>query len=446
MAGKHVGRARPLTRVALAVALMVALVVAVGCGSSDTSGGGSSTGGDSGSSEAVTVKAESGAKGTGTQTQVTDFQAYFGGKGGKASGEPIDLGFFNTEGGQLSFPDITEGAKAAVRYINDHGGVRGRPLKLVPCFASSAEEEGQKCGQKFFNDEAMPITVGGQMAIGAASYDAALQGRKPTVMGIAATPPELTLKNGFSIFGTASSFFGPIGTYIPKVLKGDSAAFVYHQAPDLTPVATQIQRAIEAGVKTKAVGYQGSGSDLIGPLTAAGARDASAVVLFPLASDCVQIANALKQGAITTPVIVGPMCLTPDVGKALGDLPKWTYLMGSLLPSDASQPGVRAYQEAVAQGGMPKPVVGSPLAVVGFANVMFAAKMLNEVGPDAGTDALVSAIKDYTGPVVMGPPNLKCGVNPQAPVACNDKVIFYSYEGNGRFTRRSDFLGPASAQ
>ncbi|MGH9289238.1 MAG: ABC transporter substrate-binding protein, partial [Acidimicrobiales bacterium] len=54
--------------------------------------------------------------------------------GTKATGEPIRIGFVNSEGGAFSVPELRVGNEVAETYINDQlGGVKGRPLQVTRC-------------------------------------------------------------------------------------------------------------------------------------------------------------------------------------------------------------------------------------------------------------------------------------------------------------------------
>ncbi len=422
----------------LVVGMSALALVVAGCGQSAT---------QPAASAPVSVAHDSKIGGTAnTSAEVTDFQKYIGGKAGKATGEPIPIGWLNTEGGAVSFPDATKGARAAVAYINaELGGVDGRPLKLVECLVGNAEEEGQGCAQRFANDSSLPLVVAGQMAVGNASYYAQMNGAKPTITGVAAIPADFTAKNVFALFGSSAQYAAPFATYVTKVLKGKSLSFFYHQLASTIPLAkTQGDQMRAGGLTVKTVGFESASTDLLGPLTASGARTADAMFIFINPPDCVNVVKALKAGAIKTPVLAGVQCLSPEIAKALGDLPKWTYGLVSTLSSDTSDPGVRAYQEAVGRHGLSAQGASGPLAALGFANVMFAARLLNAEGPAAGTAKLVSAIKAYRGPLIMGPPGMHCGLDLQIPSSCSNQTTFYTYQGNGKFQHVSGWLGPQS--
>src|SRR5580765_5807278 len=50
---------------------------------------------------------------------------------GPATGQPVKIGFVNLEGGAVSLPELRIGAQTAASYLNQHGGVKGRPLEIV---------------------------------------------------------------------------------------------------------------------------------------------------------------------------------------------------------------------------------------------------------------------------------------------------------------------------
>ena len=125
-----------------AIALAGALVAA--CSSGGSSSSSSTTSGGGGSSATIDNSLA---------------LAYTGGTAGKATGTPINIGYVNQESGSPSYPENTQGADLAVKYINnDLGGIKGHPINLVKCFVST-EEDGQKCGTQMLNDPSIKLVV-----------------------------------------------------------------------------------------------------------------------------------------------------------------------------------------------------------------------------------------------------------------------------------------------
>jgi len=196
----------------------------------------------------------------------------------------------------------------------------------------------------------------------------------------------------------------------------------------------------------KVVGFDPQTTDLVGPVTAAGSQTAD--VLLPVldAANCINYAKALKSAGLESkPVLSSPLCLSPPVAKALGDLPQWTYGIAQDLPGDLSNPTVKAYTDAVTKHGAKPEEANNVFSALGFANMLAIVKIMNEAGADASVDELSTAFKEFEGPVIMGPPNLQCGKYPKAPAVCNDQSQFYDYKGKGQFEKVASWTRPATA-
>lgn len=432
--------------VALAAAAGLALAGA-GCGSSD-SGSSSSSSSSGGSTSTPAGGSQSG--GAGKKT-VTDYQSYVGGKAGKAdpSKSPVYIGWVNQEGGQQSIgPAATDGADLAVKVINDQlGGIGGHPLKLKKCFIRSSEEEGTTCAQKLGNDKSVKAIALGGVAIGVQPFYSTIGGKKPVIVGVAATPVDSVQKNAVILFGDVTKVLGPFGTYAKDVLHAKSAALVYPNIAGITDGAAAIAKGLTAaGVKVKKVGYSQGQTDLIGPLTAAGAQSADMIVPYSDSSGCVNQAKGLKQLGITDAkkIVSAPLCLNPQVSEGLGgDYPIWTYAIASSLFGDPTDPGMPPYMKVTKQYGVK--AAPDPWVIVSFSVLMTTAKFVNEAGgAGASSSAILSKGKAFTGPVVLGAPELQCGKYPSAPAVCNDRAQFFTYGGKNDFKKAASWLQPPS--
>jgi branched-chain amino acid transport system substrate-binding protein len=426
-----------------AVALAVLMLVAAGCGDDDDDDSGSpSTSGGTGadqSSDDQSAGAES----------VTDYVEYIGGKAGKAdpNKSTIYIGWLNQEGGQSVIgAAATDGADLAVKVVNDKlGGIDGHPVALKKCFIKNAEEEGTTCGQKLGNDkDVAAINVGG-VAIGIQPFYSTIGGKKPVIVGVAVTPVDGVQDNATILFGDATHVLGPFGTYAKDVLDAKTAALVYPNIPGITDGAAALDKGLsDAGITVKKVGYAQGQTDLIGPLTAAGAQNADIVIPYSDASGCVNQAKALKQLGITDAkkIVSAPLCLNPMVSEGLGgDYPIWTYAIASSLFGDATDPGMKPYMQLTEEYGLK--TAPDPWVIVSFASVLTTVKFLNEVGPDAlEPDAIVEKARSFKGPVALGAPELQCEKYDDAPAICNDRTQFFTYSGKNKFEKAAEWLQP----
>ncbi|HEX6473034.1 MAG TPA: ABC transporter substrate-binding protein [Streptosporangiaceae bacterium] len=424
-------------------AIAVAGLVAAGCG-----GGGSGTPG-AGATSGAAVTAVPGAGGAGAQS-VTNYVSYTGGKAGKAdpSLPPVYIGWVNQQGGQQVIGALaTNGAQLAVKYINaELGGVDGHPVALKTCFIASAEEEGTTCGQRLAADKQVSVIDEGGVAIGVQSLYSTIGGAKPVIAGVAATPIDSVQKNSAILFGDVTHVLGPFGTYAKDVLHAKTAALIYPNTAGIIEGAKAISDSLQrAGVKVKKVGYSPSQTDLIGPLTSAGAQTADMVIPYSDASGCVNLAKGLKQLGINDAkkIVSAPLCLNSQVLEGLGgDFPIWTYSIASSLFGDKTDPGVPAYLKVVQTYGAAKDAP-DPWNIVAFSQVLTTVRFLNEIGYDHITpQAVLEKAKAFTGPVALGAPELKCGKYNGAPGVCNDRVQFFQYAGKQQFVKVAGWLTP----
>jgi branched-chain amino acid transport system substrate-binding protein len=430
-----------ITRLGVA-ALAALMLMAAGCGDDDDDTG-APAGADAGTEESAD---QSGGAG---EQAVTDYVDYIGGKAGKAdpNESTIYIGWLNQQGGQTEIgAAATDGADLAVKVVNEQlGGIGGHPVALKKCFIRNAEEEGTTCGQRLGNDkDVAAINVGG-VAIGIQPFYSTIGGKKPVIVGVAVTPVDGVQDNATILFGDATHVLGPFGSYAKDVLDAQTAALVYPNIAGITDGAAALDKGLsDAGVEVKKVGYAQGQTDLIGPLTAAGAQSADIVIPYSDASGCVNQAKALEQLGITDAkkIVSAPLCLNPTVSEGLGgDYPIWTYAIASSLFGDQSDPGMKPYMEVTEQYGVK--TAPDPWVIVSFASVLTTVKFLNELGPDAlETQAIVDKARSFTGPVVLGAPELQCGKYEDAPAICNDRTQFFSYEGKNHFEKAADWLQP----
>jgi branched-chain amino acid transport system substrate-binding protein len=427
----------------LVLALVSVILFVAACGDDDDDDSQPSAGGDT---PAETGGDQSGGAG---EKSVTDYVDYVGGKAGKAdpNKSTIYIGWLNQQGGQQEIgAAATDGADLAVKVANEQlGGIDGHPVALKKCFIKNAEEEGTTCGQRLGNDkDVAAINVGG-VAIGIQPFYSTIGGKKPVIVGVAVTPVDGVQDNATILFGDATHVLGPFGTYAKDVLGAQTAALVYPNIAGITDGAAALDEGLkDAGIEVKKVGYAQGQTDLIGPLTAAGAQNADIVTPYSDASGCVNQAKALKQLGITDAkkIVSAPLCLNPTVSEGLGgDYPIWTYAIASSLFGDKSDPGMAPYIKVTEQYGVK--TAPDPWVIVSFGSVLTTIKFLNELGADGlTTDAIVEKARSFTGPVALGAPELECGKYEDAPGICNDRTQFFTYSGENQFDKAADWLQP----
>ncbi|MGI5132390.1 ABC transporter substrate-binding protein [Pseudonocardia sp. CA-107938] len=354
--------------------------------------------------------------------------------------KPVKIGWVNEEGGATSQPEATAGVRAAVSLINDSlGGIGGRRVELVECFVASSEEEGQQCAQKMHNDDDIALVLTGSTSVAAGSLHNVLAQSKPILGSTPSSPSDLTAENSYYVGA------GPFGqsALAKYLIDHENARKIALIGPDFagTTIALDtIKKVAEpAGATVSAGTYKQGSADVSPAVLASKAREADAIlVLEPTGAGCASVAKALAQYAVTAPVLSLSSCAEEEtVGAALGDLPKWTFPLPTLIPSTSVKDDTG--EAAVYLGAMteyqPKASRWG-LAPANFSLGIYAARILNGLGGVITPEAVSSALKAGTGPVFMATPTLKFGG--PLPAVGSTSFRFYTYEGEGNWKIAAD--------
>src|ERR1700761_996372 len=430
-----------------AAALAAVALAAAGCSSSSSS----SSSAAASSSASAPAAGSTPVSGSTTDTGVTNYLSYVGGKAGAANNSltPVTIGYMN-EQGDANPPgaDATSGAQLAVNYINTQlGGVDGHPLKLDTCFTTT-EAQGGTCADQFLADKSLPLVATGGVAVGAQTFFNTIDGKIPVIDGVAVTPFDATQKNVVILFGDSTHVLGPIGTYASQVLHAKTASVIYPETAGITPGALAIEAGLKAaGVSVTMAPYPVSDTNLTSVLVAAHASTADMVVPYADATDCVNLAKALQQQGITDAkkIVSAPLCLSGTVQQGLGDFPKWTYSIASSLFGDTTDPGMPAYEAVTAKYTTPADAP-DPWEIVNFGEILTVDKILNQIGYTHITQsAVLAAAKAFKGPQALGAPSLDCGQFSAAPAVCNDQAQFFEYNGKNSWTKVAGWTKPPAS-
>jgi branched-chain amino acid transport system substrate-binding protein len=422
----------------VALALSTALLTAgcAGDGTGTTAGGGS---------------AGPTATSSGDPWAVTDLVNYTGGTDGVANDSlsPVTIGWVNQQGGTLGFPAATDGATAAVKYINTHlGGIGGHPVKLHTCFVVENEQDGNACGLELVNDKAVHTVLYGTMIAGSQSFQAVNKGTKPILMSNSISPADATGNNIFIYDGNPASIFGGLATYVDSVLHAKSVSVIYPQDAQSTAGAASLKTALKSvGVDMQSVGFDPSTTNLTGAAVAAGAQKADAVIpLVSMPGACVAAAKAFDSLGLRAPIIAtGSFCFTEATAKGLGgEAPKWMQLSTQTNVADRSQPDVQSYLEASGKSGLDARSQATSDAALAWSLVMTTARFVNAAGgADATEETIAKEAEKFRGPMLLGSAAIRCGAYPKAPGLCGAQTRVFKHTGGNDFSAATGWLEPA---
>jgi branched-chain amino acid transport system substrate-binding protein len=285
------------------------------------------------------------------------------------------------------------------------------------------------------NNKDVKVITMGAIAIGDQSLVATVDGTKPMVSSVAIGAADAKNKNGYGLFGDGIRVSGPFATYASKVVGAKSASIVWPELPGINESSQAIvDGAKKLGMSVKSVAWNPNATDLVGPLTAAGAQTSDVIITNTDPKGCVNLYKALQSLKIKTPVVSEPLCINEQVSKAIGDFPQWTYGIASTLASDMADPTAQAYAKMTKEMGVPAQYSQDVWIPTSFHEMLTVFQWMNKIGPDKISEQTIAEqAKAFKGPQAWGAPTIQCGKYPDAPGICNDQTKFYTYKGKGQF-------------
>jgi branched-chain amino acid transport system substrate-binding protein len=299
------------------------------------------------------------------------------------------------------------------------------------------ESQGQACAQRMLNDPNVKLIMEGVLPFGATGFHQTNKGKKPVIGFNPISNASATGKNTYEV--TAGLFGTDPGevAYAAGILHAKTVSLLYPEDDPAGVTAAKLfqQIARGAGLKVTAVGFSSTATDLLTPMTAAGAQSTDvSVVFFVNPTVCQAGSKAVDQLRVKR-VIALALCLDPAVAKGLGDYPKWTYVntgVSANLPQ--ADKYVAAWLKAIATLVPKNPAVFAPFPQLAFGTTLTVAQQINQIGFAKLSPASFAAkMKRYRGPSMFGPPNLKFGSVQGLPALGTTAVRLYTYLGNGKW-------------
>jgi hypothetical protein len=222
---------RSRLRVGLGIFLALSLVLAA-CGDSDDE----DTGGTAETTEASTDTTEGGS---------TEGETEEGGGGAEATGEPIKVMTIAPVNSPLPpYPNIHEAARIFGEWINDNGGINGRPLEVILCDGRGDPNEDANCGRQAAEEGV--VAVVGSFTFDASRLIPILEESSIAWFGACCPIAEIEFSNPIS-FVMGSNFAVPPGAVTKMVADGcESPAVVYIETPAIEVAIEQAENAFRS--------------------------------------------------------------------------------------------------------------------------------------------------------------------------------------------------------
>ena len=331
--------------------LLRLMLVAAACGSdkgssSDTTAGASATTAAAAETTAAaaggeTTAASSGGGATGTLADdsrdgqgATAFETAVNSTASKplkATGEPFVLAMPNLEGDAGgTFPDVREGAEAAVKLINDQlggigadyeAGTPGRPIELKVCSHGLTQEAAQKCANEVVAGKPNLIQIG--VDFFTPLFYPVFQGI-PTLQTLPIFVADFDQPGVYSAIGGCPTAFISAAQFMAETKKFDKLAIPYANNAPGNQCWTDTQERFYQYYKDKGVwDFKGFPDEPGDPSDNAALiqnvadflKDAKNPGIFfgVQSSDCVEFLKGLKAAGVNADVVVSTACVDDTV-------------------------------------------------------------------------------------------------------------------------------------
>lgn len=260
-----------------------------------------------------------------------------------SSGDPIKVVTFQTlENPAYSVPQSKTAAEAAVKAINEAGGINGRPLDLQFCDSNFDPNTEAACARQAVDDGA--VAVVGSVSLYPNTIPVLERGKVPFIGGLGQTPAELASEISFPLAAGIPGWFQ--GAVAQGLQRGVSKPAIL--------VSTQVGAAKFAGEGyATALGTAGVpvvrtvevpvGAPDQAAAAAQAAEGTDAVFISTLEGDAVKLVQALRQSNYSG-LIVGASISFGNSLTALGDAGNGMLLTSQVAAiTDTGNPAVARF-------------------------------------------------------------------------------------------------------
>ena len=335
-------------------------------------------------------------------------------------GEPITVGMVNTEGSPgLDFPEISEATQAAADFLNEHGGMGGRPIQLEVCTADGAPETSQACSQELVGKGAEMIMLGLDLFPGYDTYTAS----DIPVTGVLPILPGDYTANALFLGGGNTTTTAAMAGFAVEELGATTAGIISADNAGANGTEADLKKALDAaGITYVSIkgGDNETDAGFQGLMSQATAGDPD--VLFSLYADagCIGTMRGRVSLGIETPVLTTAICSSAEVIDVVGDDATGWYFIGGQTERTGT-PAAEDYQAILDMLGYTNTTelgLGN-LAVTGLLTLASIANGMADEGADVTGASIYETLGASDGLVNWPDSNpLACGSVASLPTIC----------------------------
>lgn len=317
---------------------------------------------------------------------------------GPPSGDEMVIGLVNTEGVPgLDFPDIRNFVNASADYLNQHGGIGDRPIRIESCIANGSPEGSQACAQELTGKDVELVIIGLDVFPDYTTYQAAgtpLIGMLP-LTPIDNTAPVRYLTGGnVTTVGTmaavAQDHFGAatVGIVSADNVGSNATEAGLTAALDIAGIE---HSTVKGGDNETDAGYQGL-------MRQAAESDPDLLISLYADAGCIGTMRGRAALGIEIPVLTTAICADSDVIAEVGDDALGWSFVG--IASEQEGPELDILQEVIAPAMGVEPTDVDPTALglggLGFVTMMSVASFGNLLA-ESGGEVTGTGIYEFIG-------------------------------------------------
>lgn len=363
---------------------------------------------------------------------------FTGGAHVAASGDPVKIGYVSTG---AFFPTAAEAVEDAATFINaELGGIEGRPIEIVTCDISTPDAGGS-CGAEFANDADINLVIMGPTLVGNTSFYQSTGGNTSVMI---TTPLDL------ADYGTPSAtayYGGALGAavggalFVGSALKPSTVAIVLtNDAAGQGGASVLVPLLEQFGIDVSPVFVEPTATspEIASALQASGADTADVLVLGLFDRGCIAAYDALQSLGIDPTVVTTGACWSDPMQEHMATigadsmLPEGWYFTNSghnPFEPDLESGNLTVLNKLEEYGDIDtKFDVG---VQAGFATLLTATKILNQVGVGADFAGVEGALRTFTGPAPQQAGPITCTDYPVFKAICATRASVHQFTNGG---------------
>jgi ABC-type branched-subunit amino acid transport system substrate-binding protein len=235
--------------------------------------------------------------------------------GTTATGKPVSLVFMTDYSTQGSSGDAWTGIQAAIKYVNAHGGIHGRPLAAQACVDNNDPNLAAACATGAADNSSIIASVAQTTSAGATVDPIFQHAGLPVIGANTFVPADF---NSPVIFAPTIGGLSGLGAAaaITDLLHGKKVTFVYGEGPAGATEIGLLNSVVMGPRKlpnVNGVGVSPTAGDLSTTVVKAEQGSPSAIIMYASQAHSNSFVKAARQQGVTTPILISESLASPSV-------------------------------------------------------------------------------------------------------------------------------------